>query len=183
LTLESGRFFVVAAPRKAETFRPQDAFSSSGNPTVIPMSTLPRTTILAAALSLAVAGAWAEAPADPTAPVLVAPKINLSLEQRDTIRELVKEVGVASAAPQTPMAIGDTVPNEVELHPLPARIGEKVSKVKNHLFFRKGAEFAIVDPKDNKIVDVISEADFPTANHAATRSRPASGSSATSSSQ
>jgi hypothetical protein len=121
---------------------------------VIPMSTLVRTTILAAALSLAVAGAWAQVPADPTAPA-PAPRINLSLEQRDTIRELVKELGVASAAPETPMAIGDTVPKEVALHAMPVRIGEKVSRVKNHLFFRKGTEFAIVDPKDNKIVDVI----------------------------
>jgi hypothetical protein len=120
---------------------------------VIPMSTLPKTTMLAAALWFAVAGASAQAPGN--APVLVAPKISLSLEQRDTIRELVKELDVASAAPETPMAIGDTVPKEVSLHPMPTRVGEKVSKVKNHLFFRKGTEFAIVDPKDNTIVDVI----------------------------
>ena len=29
------------------------------------------------------------------------------------------------------------------------------SQVKNHMFFRKDAEFAIVDPKDDKIVDII----------------------------
>jgi Protein of unknown function (DUF1236) len=121
---------------------------------VIPMSTLPRTMMLAAALWLAVAGAGAQGPAD-RVPVLVAPKISLSLEQRDTIRELVRELDVASAGPETPMAIGDTVPKEVALHPMPARVGEKVSKVKNHLFFRKGTELAIVDPKDSKIVDVI----------------------------
>jgi hypothetical protein len=123
---------------------------------VIPMSTFPKTMMLAAALSLAVAAASAQAPADrPAPPVMVAPTISLSLEQRDTVRELVKEVDVANAAPETPMAIGDTVPKEVPLHPMPTRVGEKVSKVKNHLFFRKGTEFAIVDPKDNKIVDVI----------------------------
>jgi hypothetical protein len=119
------------------------------------MSTFTKTMMLAAALSLGVAGASAQAPADRTDPVLVAPKISLSLEQRDTIRELVKEVDAASAAPETPMAIGDTVPKDVALHPMPARVGEKVSKVKNHLFFRKGSEFAIVDPKDNRIVDII----------------------------
>lgn len=120
------------------------------------MSTVTKTMMLAAALCLAVAGASAQVPADRAAPpVLATPKITLSLEQRDTIRELVKEVDVANAAPETPMAIGDTVPKEVPLHPMPVRVGEKVSKVKNHLFFRKGTEFAIVDPKDNKIVDVI----------------------------
>ena len=120
---------------------------------VIPMSTLPKTMLLAVALSLAAAGVSAQAP--PNDPVLVAPKISLSLEQRNTIRELVKEVDVASASPEAPMAIGETVPKEVSLHPLPALVGEKVSKVKNHLFFRKGSELAIVDPKDNQIVDVI----------------------------
>src|SRR5262249_55670204 len=104
---------------------------SPGNLTVIAMSALPRKMILAAALSLAVAGAWAQAPVDRTAPVLVAPGINLSLQDRDTIRELVKEVGVASVAPETPMGIGDITPKGVELHPMPVRVGEKVSKVKN----------------------------------------------------
>jgi Protein of unknown function (DUF1236) len=128
------------------------------------MSIFPRTTILAAGLSLAVSplalnpvaptAAWAQAPVERTAPI-VTPRVNLNLEQRDTIRELVKELDVTSAAAETPMTIGDTVPKDVELHPMPTRVGEKVSQVKNHLFFRKGAELAIVDPKDDKIVDVI----------------------------
>jgi hypothetical protein len=128
------------------------------------MSIFPRTTIVAAVLSLAVTplalnpvistAAWAQAPVERTAPV-VTPRVNLNLEQRDTIRELVKDLNVTSAAPETPMAIGDTVPKDVELHAMPTRVGEKVSQVKSHLFFRKGAELAIVDPKDDKIVDVI----------------------------
>jgi Protein of unknown function (DUF1236) len=101
-------------------------------------------------------GAWAQAPVERTAPVAL-PRVNLSLEQRDTIRELVKELNVASVKAETPMTIGDAVPKDVELHPMPTRVGEKVSQVKNHLFFRKGAELAIVDPKDDKIVDVIKE--------------------------
>jgi hypothetical protein len=130
------------------------------------MRMLPRTTILAAVLSLGMAplalnpvastGAWAQAPVEKTAP-LATPRVTLSLEQRDTIRELVKELNVNSAAPQTPITVGDTVPKDVELHPMPTRVGEKVSQVKNHLFFRKGSELAIVDPKDDKIVDVIKE--------------------------
>jgi hypothetical protein len=130
------------------------------------MSIVRKAANLAAVLSLGVTslalapiastGAWAQAPVERTAPVAV-PRVNLSLEQRDTIRELVKELNVASVAPETPVAVGDTVPKDVELHPMPTRVGEKVSQVKNHLFFRKGAELAIVDPKDDKIVDVIKE--------------------------
>ncbi len=142
---------------------------------VILMSMFSRTTILAQVLSLAIIlslagiplvldpiapnGVWttkarAQAPVERTVPI-VTPRVNLNLEQRDTIRELVKELNVTSAAPETPMAIGDTVPKDIELHPLPTRVGEKVAQVKSHLFFRKGAEVAIVDPKDDKIVDVI----------------------------
>ncbi len=130
------------------------------------MSIVRKAASLAAVLSLGVTplalapvastGAWAQAPVERTAPVAV-PRVNLSLEQRDTIRELVKELNVASVKAETPMSIGDTVPKDVELHPMPTRVGEKVSQVKNHLFFRKGAELAIVDPKDDKIVDVIKE--------------------------
>ena len=128
------------------------------------MSIVPKTTILAAVLSLGVTP-LALSPgridrslgsgAGRADRARRRPRVNLSLEQRDTIRELVKELNVASAASETPMAIGDTVPKDVELHPMPTRVGEKVSQVKNHLFFRKGAELAIVDPKDDKIVDVI----------------------------
>ena len=113
-------------------------------------------TIVAASLSLSVSGAWAQVPADTKPPLVVSPKIRLSLEQRDTIKELVKDLNVGSASPDTPIAIGDTVPKQVELHPMPPRVGEKVSQVKNHLFFRKGAQVAIVDPKDNTIIDVIN---------------------------
>ncbi len=112
-------------------------------------------TILAATLALTAGAACAQAPAGGT-PVLVTPKINLTLEQRSTIKELVKDVDVASASSDVPFTIGDTVPQQVELHPMPSRVGEKISQVKNHLFFRRGTEVAIVDPKDKKIVDVIN---------------------------
>jgi hypothetical protein len=113
-------------------------------------------TIVAASLSLSVSYGWAQAPAGESPPLVVSPKIRLSLEQRDTIKELVKDLNVGSVSPDTPIAIGDTVPKQVELHPMPPRVGEKVSQIKNHLFFRKGAQVAIVDPKDNRIIDVIN---------------------------
>jgi uncharacterized protein DUF1236 len=125
-----------------------------------PMNQFLIKTIVAASLSvsapLSLSGAWAQAPAGGTPPLVVSPKVNLTLEQRDTIRELVKDLNVGSASSDTPVAIGDTVPKQVELHPMPPRVGEKVSQIKNHLFFRKDTQVAIVDPKDNKIVDVIN---------------------------
>jgi hypothetical protein len=115
--------------------------------------------IFAALLSLSAAtvtiSALAQSPADGT-PVIVTPKVNLTLDQRNTIKELVKDVDVASASPDVPFAIGDIVPPQVDLHPMPPRVADKVSQVKNHLFFRKGTQVAIVDPKDKKIVDVIN---------------------------
>jgi hypothetical protein len=38
---------------------------------------------------------------------------------------------------------------------MPAEVGAKVSQIKTHLFFVQGGRVVIVDPKDNKIVDVI----------------------------
>ena len=119
------------------------------------MNQLLTSMIVATSLALAIPGASAQAPSDKP-PIVVSPKVNLTLEQRDTIKELVKDLNVVSASPDTPIAVGDVVPKQVELHAMPPRVGEKVSQVKNHLFFRKGTQVAIVDPKDNMIVDVIN---------------------------
>jgi hypothetical protein len=164
LRAESSRPLALLHRARRKPFGRKMLLLNQASQTGVPMSMLPRTTTLAAVLLLAAAplafnpvaptGAWAQAPVERTAPV-AAPRVNLSLEQRNTIRELVKELNVTSAAPEAPMTIGDTVPKDIELHPMPTRVGEKVSQVKNHLFFRKGAELAIVDPKDDKIVDVI----------------------------
>jgi Protein of unknown function (DUF1236) len=101
----------------------------------------------------------AQAPAVPTqqqAPAAPAqPKINLTLEQRHTIKELIKDLNVPSVPKSVETTLGATVPAAVKLSPMPADVSVKVPSVKSHLFFIEDGKVVIVDPKENKIVDAI----------------------------
>jgi hypothetical protein len=89
----------------------------------------------------------------PTVPAQ--PKINLTLEQRHTIKELIKDVKVAPAPENIETTVGATVPATVKLSPMPTLVAEKVPQIKSHLFFVENGKVVIVDPKENKIVDAI----------------------------
>jgi Protein of unknown function (DUF1236) len=52
-------------------------------------------------------------------------------------------------------AVGDPIPATVKLQPMPADIAQKVPQVKSHTFFITDEQIVIVDPKDNKVADVI----------------------------
>ena len=98
--------------------------------------------------------AQGQAPTEQNAPV-VTTKINLTLEQRHVIKEIVKDLKIENAPVDINFAVGDTVSKSVHLQPMPPEVAAKVSQVKSHLFLVKGSQVVIVDPKDNKIVDVI----------------------------
>ena len=112
------------------------------------------TTAAAASLLFASPIVRGEAPTEQNAPIVTS-KINLSLEQRHQIREIIKDLKIEDSAPELHLAIGDTVSKSVSLHPMPADVAAKMSQVKSHLFFMMGGQVVVVDPKDNKIVDVI----------------------------
>lgn len=82
-------------------------------------------------------------------------KINLTLEERYTIKEIVKDAKVDPAPASTDISLGATVPGSVHLNPMPGDIARKVPQIKSHLFFVKDNKVVIVDPKDSKIVDAI----------------------------
>lgn len=110
---------------------------------------------LAAALLLATVGlGHSQQPANPETPP-TARTVNLSLEQRHVIRELLKETKTAPAATDAKFAAGDQVPAAVELHAMPPLIGQKVPQIKSHRFYVTQAQIVIVDPKDRKVVEVI----------------------------
>ncbi len=81
--------------------------------------------------------------------------VNLTVEQRHIIRELVREEKVAPATVDAKVAAGETVPQQVQLHPIPTLIGQKVPQVKSHRFFVTREQIVLVDPTDNRIADVI----------------------------
>jgi hypothetical protein len=82
-----------------------------------------------------------------------APKLNLTLEQRHTIKELVKDMKADAADVQA--TIGEPVPPGINPRPMPSDVGQKVPQVKSHRFFLTAQQIVIVDPKDNKVADVI----------------------------
>ena len=82
-----------------------------------------------------------------------APKLNLTLEQRHTIREFIKDMKADAADVQA--AIGEPIPPGINPRPMPSDVGQKVPQIKAHRFFLTAQQIVIVDPKDNKVADVI----------------------------
>jgi hypothetical protein len=84
------------------------------------------------------------------------PKINLSMEQRHVIKEIVlKDMKPKRAPADTAAAIGDAVPPGVEVQPFPPEIYGKIPQLKSHGFFVRGNQVVVVSQKDNKIEDLI----------------------------
>ena len=83
--------------------------------------------------------------------------INLTQEQRFTIRENVKDLGLPKARKDAPETVGDSVPQNIELHPLPPEVATKVPQARSHSFFIKESDNAIVlvSPNDRRVADVI----------------------------
>jgi hypothetical protein len=85
--------------------------------------------------------------------------INLTAEQEFIVREIVlKDLNVPKAKPDAPETIGDAVPENIELHPIPPEVAAKVPQVKSHEFFVKDDKIIIVSPSDRRIADVIQKA-------------------------
>ena len=99
-----------------------------------------------------------QAPPQQVPPALerpVTPKLNLSLEQRFTIREIIKDKKAEGAAVDARAAVGDPVPQGVTTQPMPSDVAQKVPQVKAHRYFLTAQDIVIVDPKDNRVAEVI----------------------------
>ena len=82
--------------------------------------------------------------------------INLTLEQRHIIKEFVlKDPSVKKVTSNPRVEIGSEVPPSVVLQPFPPEVSAKVPQVKAHAFFVTDDRVVVVDPKNNKIADVI----------------------------
>ena len=116
--------------------------------------------IIALGLTLPLMGANAHAQTPPATPpqqelAPTNPKLNLTLEQRHTIKEIVKDAktGVTPASVQA--TVGEPIPQGVSPQPMPGAVAQKVPQVKAHSYFLTTEQVVIVDPKDNKVVEVI----------------------------
>jgi hypothetical protein len=112
----------------------------------------PRSAALALILWCITSVVAAQTPAQE--PVLPGPKLNLTLEQRHTIRELIKDAKPQSSG-EVHAGVGDTIPENVNLQPMPSQVAEKVPQVRSHRFFIADEQIVIVDPKDKKVADII----------------------------
>jgi hypothetical protein len=114
-----------------------------------------RFAITAGAALLCLAPASAQTPQQqPGAPAAATRTVNLTLEQRHTIRELLRDVKV-TPQDEPKVAAGDEVPAKVELQPIPTLIGQKVPSIRSHRFYMTQQQIVIVDPQDKKVVEVI----------------------------
>jgi hypothetical protein len=111
---------------------------------------------LSAAVVVVSAGAVAQVPSNAPTP-RPTHRINLMIEQRHVIKEIIiRDLKFKEAAqPNAPGAIGETVPSGVILHPIPVEVSAKVPQVRTHSFFVKDDHVFVVDPKDNKVADVV----------------------------
>ena len=59
-----------------------------------------------------------------------------------------------NSAPET---IGDVVPDDIKLYPLPPEVARKVSQARSHMFFVKDDEVILVSSSDRRVADVIKK--------------------------
>lgn len=89
------------------------------------------------------------------APVAATPSVNLTVEQRHVIKEIVlKDMKVAAVTADVPMAAGSVVPPNVTLQSFPSEISDKVPQVRSHNFFVTNDRIVLVD-KERRVADVI----------------------------
>jgi hypothetical protein len=111
---------------------------------------------LALMLSWIGTSAHSQTPPRPAQQDLVpTPRLNLTLEQRHTIKEFLKDLKTDATLRDVQAAVGEPIPQGVSPQPMPVDVARKVPQVRTHRFFITGQQIVIVDPKDNKVADVI----------------------------
>lgn len=88
-----------------------------------------------------------------------AESVNLTMEQRHVIKELiVKDMKIAPPADQAakvPTDVGAVVPAGVPLQPMPVEVSAKVPQLKAHSFIVRDGKVVIIDPKDNRVAALV----------------------------
>ncbi len=82
-------------------------------------------------------------------------KINLTVEQRHVIKEVVKDLPVQKAPDDAQVTTGSAAPSEAVLRFFPPEITAKVPQIKSHKFFVKGSQIVIVSAEGNDVVEII----------------------------
>jgi len=83
------------------------------------------------------------------------PRLTLTTQDEYTIREVILTDASIPRQNSAPENIGDAVPQNIRLSPLPPEIVQKVPKAKGHEFFVKDDAVFLVSPSDRRIADVL----------------------------
>jgi len=98
----------------------------------------------------------AQAPAGSPPAISSQRTINLTEEDRHTIREIVlKDANVRKEPDTTKAAIGDAPPQGVVTYEFPPLILSKIPALKSHSYFVMGDEIVVVDAKSGKVADIV----------------------------
>lgn len=81
--------------------------------------------------------------------------VNLTLEQRHVIKELLKDFKIEPSKLAAEPAVGNELPQDANPQPMPREIGQKVPQIKTHRVLLTAEAIVIVNPKDNRIAEVI----------------------------
>ena len=81
--------------------------------------------------------------------------INLTEENRYIIREIVLKDPNVPKAQGTRAAIGDLLPPGVATQSFPTDVSQKMPALRSYRFFVTDEEVVIVDPKSNKVADIV----------------------------
>jgi hypothetical protein len=82
-------------------------------------------------------------------------KINLTVEQRHVIKEIVKDLPVQKLPDDAKVTTGSAAPEGAVLRSFPVEITDKVPQIKSHKFFVKGQQIVLVGPDGNDVVEII----------------------------
>ena len=89
--------------------------------------------------------------------VAPAPRLALTAEQEYIIREIILKDSNVQKQNTAPETIGDVVPEDVKLYPLPQDVIPKVPQARSHMFFVKDDEVILVSSSDRRVADVIKK--------------------------
>jgi hypothetical protein len=96
----------------------------------------------------------AQAPAGE--PVIVKRSINLTEEDRHTIREIVlKDSKVSPDSNKAKIEIGDAAPKEITTYEFPDLATEKIPALKSQRYFIHDGAIVIVSSNDGKVADIV----------------------------
>jgi hypothetical protein len=106
------------------------------------------TSAAAAFLFFLPAHMWGQAPIEREAPA--SRTSNLTLEQHHVIKEIIKDSKVKNAPADIQVVVGDTVPQSIPLHLMPAEVGAKFHRSRPTCSSSKARESSLSTPRTTR---------------------------------